>query len=108
MLTEQPTRPLCATCNAAPAKPNGKSKHGFRQWHKYCVSCAKAAYNPLFGYLLDKKAFCEKCGFVAEDSCQLDYVDRVTYCACCSRLIRKLKRKKSVLDITTDSDVGIS
>lgn len=108
MLTSQPIRPLCANCNSVPAKPNGISKHGFKLWHRYCINCAKAAYNPLFGYLLDKKPACEICGFVAADTCQLDLIKKITYCANCSRLFRKNKKKKSVLDITTDSEVGIS
>ena len=108
MLRKQPTRPLCMNCNQVPAKPNGISKLGFKKWHRYCVDCAKATYNPLFGYLLSKKNKCEKCGFEAKDKCQLDLIKKVTMCANCSRLHRKNQRKKSVLDITTDSEVGIS
>lgn len=108
MIHQQFSRPVCVMCGTMPAKPNGKSVQGFQKWHKYCVSCAKAAYNPLFGYLLKKKKKCRICGFIAEDSCQLDMIDGVTMCANCSRLHRKKARKKSILDITTDSDVGIS
>ena len=108
LLTQQPPRPMCANCGTSPAKPNGKSVQGFQKWHKYCVSCAKAAYNPQFGYLLKKKKKCQACGFVAADTCQLDMIDGKTICANCSRLHRKNARKKSILDITTDSDVGIS
>jgi len=118
MLTRQPTRPLCQNCKVSLAKPNGKSKHGFTKWHKYCVDCAKGAYNSKFGYLLHKKDKCEKCGFIPEDKCQLDVVYKDnnkknkdkrnlrTLCANCNRLYqKKLKEKrKSILDITSDTD----
>jgi hypothetical protein len=118
MLTRQSTRPLCENCKVSLAKPNGVSKHGFKQWHKYCASCAKAAYNNKFGYLLHKKNKCEKCSFVPEDKCQLDVVYKdgnkknkdksnlKTLCANCNRLHTKKmnERKKSILDITVDTD----
>ena len=121
MLTRQQNRPLCGHCKVSLAKPNGKSKHGFQKWHKYCASCAKAAYNSRFGYLLHKKSKCEKCGFVPEDKCQLDVIYKDgdkhnkqksnlrTLCANCSRLWRKKFREKnkSILDITIDADVRI-
>jgi hypothetical protein len=121
MLTQQPSRPLCDNCKISLAKPNGKSKHGFKKWHKYCASCAKAAYNNKFGYLLNKKNKCEKCGFVPDDKCQLDIVykdentknkeksNMKTLCANCNRLYQKKLRekKKSILDITVDADVRI-
>jgi hypothetical protein len=118
MLTRQPNRPLCEHCNVSLSKPNGVSKHGFTKWHKYCVDCAKGAYNTKFGYLLYKKDKCEKCGFVPEDKCQLDVIYKdnnkknkdkrnlKTLCANCNRLHqKKLKEKrKSILDITVDTD----
>ena len=118
MITKQKPRPLCSNCKVQLAKPNGISKHGFKKWHKYCTDCAKAAYNPIFGYLLHKKNKCEKCGFVPEDKCQLDVIykdgnkknkeksNTKTLCANCSRLYKKkLKDKqKSILNITVDSD----
>lgn len=121
MLTSQQYRPLCKHCRVSLAKPNGKSKHGFQKWHKYCASCAKAAYNSKFGYLLHKKNKCEKCGFIPEDKCQLDVVYKngdkknkdksnlKTLCANCNRLhTKKMKeKKKSILDITVDADVTI-
>lgn len=121
MLTQQPYRPLCEHCKISLAKPNGISKHGFKQWHKYCSTCAKAAYNKKFGFLLNKKCICEKCGFKPEDKCQLDIVyadgdsknraeaNMKTLCANCNRLHqKKLKEnKKSILDITVDADVTI-
>lgn len=97
-------------------KPNGKSKHGFQKWHKYCSTCAKAAYNEKFGFLLYKEDVCGSCGFVPEDKCQLDivYVDGnkknkeksniKTICANCSRLHQKKIKEKSLLDITVDTD----
>lgn len=121
MLTRPQNRPFCTNCRVSLAKPNGVSKHGFKKWHKYCSSCAKAAYNPKFGYLLHKKSKCEKCGFIPEDRCQLDIIykdnnsknkeksNMKTVCANCSRLIRKKdkEKKKSILDITVDADVRI-
>lgn len=117
MLTQQPNRPFCEHCKTSLAKANGTSKHGFKKWHRYCSSCAKLAYNPNSGFLINKKNKCEKCGFVPEDKCQLDIIYKdnnkknkeksnvKTYCANCSRLYRK--KQKSILDITIDSDVRI-
>ena len=121
MLTRQPNRPFCENCKTTLAKPNGKSKYGFQKWHKYCSTCAKAAYNKKNGFLLCKKSACEQCGFVAEDTCQLDIVYKdgnsknkeptniVTLCANCNRLHQKNLREnnKSILDITIDADVRI-
>lgn len=121
MLTRQPYRPFCEQCKTSLAKPNGTSKYGFKKWHKYCSTCAKAAYNEKFGFLLNKASICEQCGFVPEDTCQLDivYIDgnkknkskanMKTLCANCNRLYqKKLKeKKKSILDITVDADVTI-
>lgn len=121
MLTQQPHRPLCENCKVTLAKPNGKSKHGFQKWHRYCSTCSKAAYNNKFGFLLNKKNKCEKCGFVPEDKCQLDIVykdgniknkeksNMKTLCANCNRLHKKKLRenKKKLLDITVDTDLTI-
>jgi hypothetical protein len=113
MLTSQPNRPLCKNCDISLAKPNGISKYGFQRWHKYCVDCAKALYNPKFQYLLDKKMDCIVCGFKAKDRCQLDTIreskEIKILCANCSRLYRKGVRlsKKTLLDITVDADVRI-
>lgn len=119
--TEQPNRPLCNNCKISLAKPNGISKHGFKKWHKYCASCAKAAYDNKSGFLLEKKNYCESCNFKATDKCQLDIIYKdnnkknknknnlKTLCANCSRLYRKKykEKQKSILDITIDSDVRI-
>jgi hypothetical protein len=119
MITKQPYRTVCLTCKVSLVKSNGISKHGFTKWHKYCASCAKALYNKKFKYLINKKNKCEQCNFIAEDKCQLDIVYKdnnkknkdksnlKTLCANCSRIFRKNQRlkKKSLLDITVDSDV---
>jgi hypothetical protein len=120
MLTTQPNRPLCKKCNFALAKPNGKSKHGFQKWHRYCVDCAKAMYNNRFKHLLEKKSYCIECGFVPQDLIQLDVVYKngdvndkskknlMTLCANCSRLYnKKIRRNKKLLDIPADSDITI-
>jgi hypothetical protein len=121
VLTHQSPRPLCKHCNVTLSKPNGVRKHGFTKWHKYCVECSKAMYNPKHGYLLNKKHECEQCGFIPIDKCQLDIVYKdgnkknkskyniLTICANCNRLRqRRLKdKKKSILDITVDTDMTI-
>jgi hypothetical protein len=117
MITKQKPRPRCKHCKLALAKQNGKSKHGFILWHKYCSDCAKALYNDKHKYLLNKKTTCEQCDFIAQDMCQLDlfYKDTdnqnkhssnlLTLCANCSRLHRKQLKseKKSILNVTVDS-----
>jgi hypothetical protein len=118
-IAHQPNRPFCKQCKSALAKANGITKNGFKKWHKYCSGCAKAAYNPKYGYLLHKKSQCEACGFTAVDKCQLDVVYRdgnkknkdksniKTICANCNRLANKKSKIKSIMDITIDSDVRI-
>ena len=122
MLTKQPPRPVCKHCEFALAKPNGKSKHGFQKWHKYCEDCAKALYSEKHKHLADKKSQCEECGFIPVDRCQLDliYLDGdknnksndnlKTMCANCARLHKKKMRtrKKSILNATVDGDTRIS
>lgn len=111
MIKQQPSRPLCISCQTSLAKSNGISKHGFIKWHKYCVDCAKIAYNPRFKYLAHKQQVCGKCGFIAQDKCQLDVVTingkESTMCANCHRLHSKETKKKSILSITVDADVRI-
>ena len=118
MLTKQKPRPRCKHCKLSLAKKNGKSKHGFQLWHKFCSDCAKAIYNDKYKHILDKKLICEHCGFVAKDKCQLDllYKDKdtnnknttnlLTLCANCSRIYRKQLKsdKKSILNITVDDN----
>ena len=120
MITSQPHRPLCKKCNFALAKPNGKSKHGFQKWHRYCVDCAKAMYNKRFKHLQHKTTHCVECGFVPQDLIQLDVVYKngnaedksannlITMCANCSRLYnKKVRRNKKLLDLSVDSDITI-
>ena len=78
-------------------------------------------YDDKFGFLLNKKNKCEKCGFIAEDTCQLDIIykdgniknkeksNMRTLCANCNRLYQKKfkEKKKSILDITVDTDYRI-
>lgn len=116
MLLTQPNRTLCQYCNLQLSKPNGVSKHGFTKWHKYCASCAKNLYEAKHSHRMNKRKTCERCGFIAIDKCQLDliYVDSnsknkdvsniKTYCANCSRIYKKYN-KKSILDITVDTDM---
>ena len=122
MITVQPPRPICSHCKFALARPNGKSKHGFQKWHKYCVDCAKAMYNGRFKHLQHKKGVCEQCSFVPEDKCQIDLVFKdgnkknkkmnnlLTLCANCARLHSKKVRtgNKSILNATVDGDTRIS
>lgn len=118
MLTKQKPRPICANCNTVPAKFNGKSKLGYKKWHKYCVDCSKSLYSKKHKHLLHKKKDkCDMCGFVAKDPCQLDLIYRDgnkknkresnlgTYCANCNRLYSKKlkKQKKSIMNVTVDS-----
>lgn len=117
MILEQLPRPRCTRCKLAFAKPNGKSKLGFKKWHKYCDDCAKVLYSEKHKHLQNKKTKCEKCKFQAVDMCQLDLVYKdgnsknkdksnlMTMCANCSRLFRKQLKtdKKSILNITVDN-----
>jgi len=120
MLLRQPARPKCTNCNISLAKPNGKSKHGFQKWHKYCVQCAKAIYNKGLQHLQHKKRICIECGFVPKEITQLRVVYKdgdsknktannlLTVCLNCKHLIDK--RRKSIeqtLDISVDSDATI-
>ncbi len=68
---------------------------------------------------MNKKNKCEKCGFIAENTCQLDIVykdgtvknkeksNMRTLCANCNRLYQKKLKEKSILDITVDTDYRI-
>lgn len=117
-IKKQKSRPLCKQCNLSLSKANGTSKHGFKLWHKYCSDCAKALYSEKHKHLLNKQISCEKCGFEAEDNCQLDLIYKdenknnkdvsnlLTLCANCSRVHRKniKAEKKSILNVTVDSN----
>ena len=117
MLTRQPVRPKCTSCNISFAKPNGVSKHGFQKWHKYCVDCAKAIYNKK---IPKKNTMCIVCGFVPEDMIQLDIAYRdfnpmnktkeniLTVCANCSRLRKKkIRESQKLMDTPVDSTIRI-
>jgi hypothetical protein len=122
MITQQLPRPICAHCKFALAKPNGKSKHGFQLWHKYCADCARALYNGRFNHCQHKCNSCERCRFIPEDRVQLDLVYKdgnknnrektnlLTLCANCSRIHNKQVRtnKKSILGATVDGDTRIA
>ena len=105
MLTRQPIRPICQSCNKNPARSNGTSVQGFQLWHKLCNVCAKRKYTrpP------EKKSSCEVCGFAAVDPCQLDLVERRTVCANCHRLEIKVEneRRREAREITVDATVDL-
>ena len=113
-------RPLCQLCNCTPAKTNGKSKHGFTLWHKYCATCSKIAYDERYNYLKTKKLTCECCNFQAKDICQMELVykdgnrknktksNMKTYCSNCFKLHKKMLKVKKLLSITVDADVIIN
>jgi hypothetical protein len=122
MIIKQQPRPICIHCKFSLVKPNGKSKHGFQKWHKYCEDCAKTMYSGRFKHLQHKGNSCEECSFVPEDRVQLDLVYKdgnkknkkkinlLTLCANCARLYNKKLRtgKKSILNATVDGDTRIS
>lgn len=122
MIKQQTPRPICSHCNFALAKKNGKSKHGFQKWHRYCDTCAKHVYNNRFKHLQHKKDKCEECNFIPKDIIQLDVVFKdgdkknrkknnlLTLCANCSRLYNKKIRtgKNSILNVTVDNDIRIA
>lgn len=120
MLIKQPSRPLCQLCRSTPAKENGKSKHGFVKWHKYCATCSKIAYDDQYKHLQNKKLICDCCGFQAKDICQMDLIYKdgnrknksksniKTYCSNCYRLYKKTLKIKKLLNITVDADVIIN
>ena len=97
--TQHP-RPVCKVCNLNPCAVNYITKDNGKEYIRYrakCNSCKKP----------DKKSECEKCGFVAVHSCQLDihhinenHSDNTpnnlqTLCANCHRLETYLNAIKS-------------
>lgn len=120
MLTRQPVRPKCTSCNISFAKPNGRSKHGFQKWHQYCVDCAKAMYNKKLKHLKFKQTICIECGFIPEDLIQLDVAYRdlnpankskeniLTICANCSRMRnKKIRESRKEMEMSVDSTLTI-
>ena len=106
-------RPICSKCNINLCRKGNKNKLNIQLWGKYCNTCHKAVYNLTNGnrskgYVLHKKDFCEFCGFIPIDLCQLD-VDHIdgdrtnnaienlqTLCANCHRLKTKLQSKRDL------------
>ena len=100
----QDSQPICIMCKKNTGAKRGISKKGFQKYSKYCNYCRRILYNVKdetgrrIGYRIYKKDFCEKCGFIPENKCQLD-VDHIdnnkhnneisnlqTLCANCHRL----------------------
>lgn len=108
------TRGLCITCGEKPQRKKGK-RGGQQVYASQCGTCANKRHPrsrpPVTAemrrswsnaaYRNHKKDVCERCGFVAEDPCQLD-VDHIdgnhsnsasdnlqTLCANCHRLKTK-------------------
>jgi 5-methylcytosine-specific restriction endonuclease McrA len=99
---------LCMLCGKNPVAVSAtKLKSGRVRYRKRCEVCIKQSrairLNGHRNYVLaHKKSYCEECGFVAVDKCQLD-VDHIdgnrlnqspdnfrTLCANCHRLKTKL------------------
>lgn len=99
MIREQQQRPLCDMCKQVPARPNGTSVRGYQRWHSLCSPCAKKKYRKI-----DKDDRCNCCGFVAEHSSQLCWVDEETLCLNCNalRLLGKKRRAELSVDATVD------
>ncbi len=86
-------RGLCVQCGERPQRM-GCRKNGVQTYHSRCAHCARKRD-------LNKKTYCERCGFQPEDPCQLD-VDHIncdrsdnspqnlqTLCSNCHRLKTK-------------------
>lgn len=99
MLTSQSGRPICKKCGVYPVHPNGKSKLGYTKWRTRCSKCSgMGKIKKENSYRFHKKTYCELCGFIPVNKCQLD-VDHIdgnhnnnsinnlqTLCANCHRL----------------------
>ena len=90
-------RPGCRECGH-PAVSDGRDGNGRRKWKNLCNSCHLARKRGWPAFNMHRKSVCERCGFIPEDSCQLD-VDHIdgnkfngdpsnlqTLCANCHRL----------------------
>jgi ribosomal protein L33 len=95
----QNDRPKCVKCGLL-ARYHTKNQDGsIKYWRKYCTMCHKnISHKEKYGYRLNKKKYCENCGFIAIHPVQLD-VDHIngnhkdnreenlkTLCANCHRL----------------------
>lgn len=94
----QEERPKCVDCSRG-ARYHTKNEDGtVKYWRKYCTMCHKNRGQKQYRYRLQKKTYCEKCGFIAVHPTQLD-VDHIdgnhsnenlnnlqTICANCHRL----------------------
>ena len=104
MITSQPERPICKTCNTNVAKISGKSALGFDSYGSECNTCHKIRYNLKEGKrrVQYKKYKESTCGFIPEHKSQLDvhHLDGdkhnnekrnlQTLCANCHRLVTHL------------------
>lgn len=73
MYTQPPERLQCKFdgCKGLGAIA-GKSVEGYQLFAKFCNYHRKNSYDQTFNYRIHKKSYCEKCGFVAVHSAQLD------------------------------------
>lgn len=102
-MIQRPTpRPMCSVCNCLPARSNGKSVLGFDLWQNICSRCAKSRYKSKSV----KSDRCNRCGFVAEDSCQLCLVNGETVCQNCNSLRLKQQRPRAELTVDATVDIG--
>lgn len=105
-IKEDQVQGVCVLCAKNKQTPRAKSKLGFKRYSSLCSPCSKRKYNiPKKKYRVKKKEYCEACGFIAFDQCQLDvhHIDRnkrnnsdnnlQTLCANCHRLEHMLERK---------------
>jgi hypothetical protein len=98
MLTQQPIRPICKSCNELPARPSGRSRGGYQRWHTLCGNCAKNKYARK-----KKDNVCSECKFVSVDLCQMCLVDGATLCQNCNAL--RLRAKQKQTELTVDATV---
>lgn len=94
----QKDRPNCADCGL-PARYHSKNTDGsVKYWRNICTMCHKNRGQKQYKYRINKKTYCEMCGFIAIHRVQLD-VDHIdgnhqnseqtnlqTICANCHRL----------------------
>ena len=96
-LKSQPNRPMCGECGLNAARSNGVSKNGYTRWQKLCSVCSKTVYTRDL-----KDQVCHRCGFEAEDRCQMCLIGGETICQNCNTLRLKVARHKG---LTVDATV---